>query len=688
MLTDILTILNLCSVQFFGIFDSNISLYQSSVPAVIVCKEIRNVSTKTIETLKSIQPASLSQKCLNSGTAIIAFISVNDRLTTNASIDPLQNELMLNQYIPLLTQASVYSNPAFVILQINTTINKHILIFDWIQLPITSQLLLFNTEAVYRPTIDLGPSLKITFDNPIKLRSDMSQLTTIKALKEKKTRKKLNLNNRFIQFTGSLDRKPKFFDCSLNLNRLITNPDFCMIRILEKHINFTTTQSRQTPRYFLLRLFKITAENRINNLIITKRFPGRWLSNGVKFEPYKLILITKLQSVNVDSLLQPFDRDMWTAIILANCLFFIVVCVGSKFKEKRKLILWMISTILSQTDETLTQHLFNKKRLMNFVLVSSWLFSIFLLNVLYQGDLYSYLSNVHIPILPNSLREILVTNIPLFTFGQICGSSEKAPYNRECSSTLLTKLIPDIFRDKEAQENLQKVACNVLNRTEHIPGTPLFISLDIAINLDKLRTLKKAITPNTFGMLASSDFIDEFNIVARILFKEHVVKQANDINPFIARIPWIIQRGPFARAFSSGIGRLSQSGLVERWSKHNLIGKVMHTTQSRFKSMHDLENKLVDESTQEEMLSRLSSTAFKWEGFGRFYAKFMLVPDKSPMLASAQSVPLIVMKLPFLACLVLISISIVGFLVECVAAKLRSTEINHSSLNLTVVKVH
>jgi hypothetical protein len=182
-------------------------------------------------------------------------------------------------------------------------------------------------------------------------------------------------------------------------------------------------------------------------------------------------------------------------------------------------------------------------------------------------------------------------------------------------------------------------------------------------------------------LILRGDFIDEFNIVARILFKEHVVKQANDINPFIARIPWIIQRGPFATAFSSGIGRLSQSGLVERWSKHNLIGKVMHTTQSRFKSMRDLENKLVDESTQEEMLSRLSSTAFKWQGFGRFYSKFMLVPDKSPMLASAQSVPLIVMKLPFLACLVLISFSIVGFLVECVAAKLRSTEINHSSLN-------
>jgi hypothetical protein len=543
ILTEILTILNLCSVQFFGIFDSNTPLYQSIVPAIIVCKEVSNISQKTLQTLKTLQPASLSQKCVNSGTGILAFISVNERTITNVSVDPLQNDLMLHPYIPLLEQASVYSNPAFVILQINPTIDRHTLIFDWTKLAITSQLLLFDAETIYLPTVDLGPSLRITFDNPTVSRSDMSQLITIKVLNEQKTTKKVNLNNRFIKLTGSLFRNRKFFDCSLNLDRLLTNPDFCVIRILEKQINFTTVQPSQIPRYFILRLIKVPAENNMNNLIISKRSTGlQWLSNGVNFDPYKLILITKLQRVNVDSLLQPFDRNMWMAIIVANCLFFIVVCVGSKFKEKRKIVLWMLSTILSQTDEMLTQHLFNKKRLINCVLVSSWFFLMFLLNVLYQGDLYSCLSNVRLPVLPNSLREILVTNIPLFTIGQFCDSLENARNNRECSSSLLNLLIPDFLKTNEAQEDLKKVANNVLNRTEHIPGTPLFMSLDIAINLDKLRTLKKAITPDTFGMLASSTFIDEFNIVAKILFKEHIVRQTNDMNLFTAMKHWITQR--------------------------------------------------------------------------------------------------------------------------------------------------
>jgi hypothetical protein len=582
-------------------------------------------------------------------------------------VDPFQNKYMLHRYTPLLEQASKYSNPAVVLLQIHATVNQRNLKFDWLKLHITSQLLLFDAETIYRPTIDPGPSLTITIENPIVLRSDASQLGRIKTLQEEKTPKKLNLNNRFIKFTSSLSSKLKFFDCSLNLDRLLTNPDLCMIRILEKQINFTTTQPRQTPRYFILRLFTIPAENDWNDIIISKRIPGlQWLSNGVNFEPYKLIIITKLQSVKVDSLLQPFDRNMWMAIIVANCLFFIVVCVGLKFKEKRKLFLWMISTILSQTDETLTQHLFNKKRLINIALVSSWFYSIFLLNVLYQGDLYSYLSNVHIPILPNSLREILLTNIPLFTFGTICNSDQN------CSSILLNKLIPDILKTKEAHENLKNVANKVLNRTEHIPGYhPLFISLDIAINLDKLRTLKKAITPNTFGMLASSEFIDEFNIVAKILFTEHIVRQTHDINPFIAMIPWVTQRGPFATAFSCGIGRLSQSGIVERWSRNFLIGRVMFTTQTNFKSMHDLEKKLVDESTQEEARRQLTRDPKNWEGYGRFYSKFMLVPDKISITASEQSVPLLVMKLPFLACLVLTCFAILVFLIECVAKKIR-----------------
>jgi hypothetical protein len=79
----------------------------------------------------------------------------------------------------------------------------------------------------------------------------------------------------------------------------------------------------------------------------------------------------------------------------------------------------------------------------------------------------------------------------------------------------------------------------------------------------------------------------------------------------------------------------------------------MHTTQSRFKSMHDLENKLVDESTQEEARRQFARDPLNWEGYGRFYSKFMLVLDKISNIASVQSVPLLVMKLSFLACLVL-----------------------------------
>jgi hypothetical protein len=100
-----------------------------------------------------------------------------------------------------------------------------------------------------------------------------------------------------------------------------------MIRTLEKQINFKTTQAHQNPRYIILRLFNIPAENDWNDIIISKRLRGiQWLSNGVGIEPYKLILITKLVRAIVDSLSQPFDRNMWMAIILANFLFFIVVC--------------------------------------------------------------------------------------------------------------------------------------------------------------------------------------------------------------------------------------------------------------------------------------------------------------------------------------------------------------------------
>jgi hypothetical protein len=130
VLPNILTILNLCSVQFYGMFDSHTAFRQSLVPAVIVINELRSSSQNTTGILKPFKPSSLSQKCHHSSIAIIAFISINDRFKTNISVDPFQKNLILNRYELLITQASSFSNPKFVLLQINDAFKKHPLIFD------------------------------------------------------------------------------------------------------------------------------------------------------------------------------------------------------------------------------------------------------------------------------------------------------------------------------------------------------------------------------------------------------------------------------------------------------------------------------------------------------------------------------------------------------------------------------
>jgi hypothetical protein len=505
-----------------------------------------------------------------------------------------------------------------------------------------------------------------------------SAISSVKAVETiKKTKQpKLDLEGRFIHLIAGIPPNRKISDCSLNEGNLLTHPELCMLRILEKQINFTTEPFPERPKYFQLTLYNIQADNFVNNVIISKDVPGlQWLPHGVNFEPYKLILISKLQSVNVDSLLQPFDRNIWMALLVANSLFLIVVSISFKFKKKRQLVLWMISTTVSQADEYLTMNLFDKKRLINFTLVSSWFFLMFLLNMLYQGDLYSCLSSVRLPVLPNSLSETLITGTPLFTIGESCRHSETDYYTPKCSSTLLSTLIPDILKTKEADEILRNVASKVLNRTESIPGNPVFIALEMALSSVDLQTLGKDwITPNTFGVLSPLQETEEFKAAAQISFKDYIIRQTNDIIPFIIITPWMAQRGLFATAVSSGIGSLSQSGLAERWRKHFLNGKVMHLIKTKFKSMHDLENKLIDGSTLEQQLSRSIDRSYKWEGSGRLYSRFMLVSDTNLMLVSSvQPVPLEVMELPFLACLVLSSVSFVVFLIEFVTFVLKAS---------------
>jgi hypothetical protein len=667
VLTEILTTLNLCSVQFFGMFDSHYSLHQSLVPAVILCKEVHSYSEETTAAIKSIQPTSFSQKCLKSGgTAILAFISINDHFSSNPSTkDAFQNEARaLNRYEPLLEQVSEYTNPAFAVLQINNNIpiSKHYLTFDWLKLPITSQLLLFNAEDIYSPTIDPGPSLRITFDSQqMRSWSEKAPLNT-----------KLNLKGRYVSLAAAVSKNLKITDCSLNLDKLRTPPDLCVLVLLEKQINFTTKPPHEDTNYYLLSLLNVIADKDMNEDIIAKRYPGlQWLTHGVKFEPYKLTLITKLQRVNADSLLQPFHWDMWVALLVASSLFFIVVCAGLHFKKKRELILWMVATTLSQMHETLTINLFDKKRLINFTLVSSWFFLMFLSNVLYQGDLYSYLSNVRVPNAPNSLSEVLATNIPLFTSGIFC--TLLATGKRLCHSMLLETLIPDILSTTETNEILKKVAAMVLNRTEDLRDDPVLLAADMALQPDKLNYLKSDWTSSeTFGLLTSLTETEDFRAGAKIFFKDHILRRTSGVNPFITIQPWMALRGPFATAFSSGIGRLSESGLVERWRKYTHIRKAIRLIQGKFKSMHDLENKFVDRKlTQQQVKSRVENRSLQWEGSGRLYSRLMLVPDTLSMSASTQPVPLLVMELPFIACLILISFSIGVFLIEFIPKKLK-----------------
>jgi hypothetical protein len=675
VLKEILTILNLCSVHFIGIFDSNTNLRQSLVPAVILSKEVKTITPETTTTLKSIQPTSFPQKCSKSGTAIVAFNSVNDHFAPNAAT--------LNRYGPLVQQLSSYSNPSFVVLQINTTIPNRHLTLDWLQLPFTSQLLLFNADAIYSPAIDFGPSLRVTFDNRFIIRS-------IKSF----WKAKLNLMGRFVHLMAAVSeiqiKNLNISDCSLNLDKLRSPPYICVLVLLQKQINFTIhqTQTGRKPNYFLLKLFNGISDNNVNNFIITRKQPGfQWLTHGVKFNSYKLTLITKLRRVNVDSLLQPFHWNMWMGIIVANCLFFIVVGIGSRFKKKCKLILWMISTIFSQPDECLTISLFDKKRMINFGLVSSWFFLMFLLNVLYQGDLYSCLSNVRLPVLPNSLSEALAINIPLFTSGIFCPNSVTMAAKRlkiPCSSTLLDKLIPDILNLNATHDNLRKVAVKVLNRTENLGYAPVLIAADMAFQPDKLQYLNSTWVPTeTYGLLTSLEDTDLFGAGAKVFFKDHIIRQTSDVNPFITVRPWMAIRGPFATAFSSGVGSLSQSGLLERWRKYADIGQAIRVIKAKFKSMQDLENKFVDKEllTQQQRDSWIANRSLEWEGSGRLYSRLMLVPDKFSMVATAQGVPFEVMKLPFLACFVLISFATVVFLIEYLTSKLMRSKINQSPLS-------
>jgi hypothetical protein len=343
-------------------------------------------------------------------------------------------------------------------------------------------------------------------------------------------------------------------------------------------------------------------------------------------------------------MLSPFDLWMWLGTIF-SCLSFVVVCVFIlRYKMKRELVLWTVSALLQQTDESATMELFKNIRWKYVGLILTWLFASFLLSSFYQGALFSSLTTSVPPKVPASLTEALAMKFPLMTTGCYIQFLSKEP--GKCKSYLHSIIIPDLLYKRETEDAFFSFVKDVNDTVSFLDGRHLALvrnmseELQVRILINGLETDTKM--PDTFGLFSSSADSEEFSQAMKWYFPEKMQVKVQDLNPFIFRSPWVGSLNAFYIMFSRGLVNLIEGGIYHRWEKHHSLSlQLSQITEF-------LENSTLPVTAAAATASIVPSS------FGNIYMRFVIA-DKTRVITfnEANPVSLSVMKVPFVICLIL-----------------------------------
>jgi hypothetical protein len=424
--------------------------------------------------------------------------------------------------------------------------------------------------------------------------------------------------------------------CSLYHDRLSTPCIDCTLSILTEKYNFTVKTSNDETSNRIGFLTKYHAAGFLNSFLANYRMNQFvWAIHGITFDRFQFVVFTDGLAANAGALLSPLDWKTWICTALSFVIFICFTGLGIlRLQKKIALVLWAISTVFEQTEESHTKELFGKlPDWKSIVVIASWWFTMFFLGIIYQGALFSGLAATGTPDVPSSLVQILKTDIPLFTseYSEDFTASKSAVI-RNYHSSLHTEIIPDLLVGLDNAEPFHRYLSRIKVKSIHLEGDGYEVVRNISkqfpVNCKTHIGSKQIVIPPTFGMLSLNKYLEELSSAMRMFIPEKLLLRNHDMNPFIKRSPWIGKRNLFFNVFSMGLSALVESGIYFRWEKHEQI-----------QSNLDKGNSSIYNNTNS-------------------YAQFLLTDTKISEASSieVQPVSLKVMRIPFFIWLVLLSI--------------------------------
>jgi len=647
MIYEIFHVLNVCAVQFIGginSLESHIELYYSKFqfPFPLVLEQVSetnygkySAAANELYFSKVGKPWKPSKNhqfslCAESGTVTILLTQ-----WIYLTVGKIKPESLISRFVftVLMLMNAFSEDPKFIFIETNPTdfVNNQMeQNIDHLAAPVTSTILLFTKNEIF--LIQGSPKRGPPFGTkciPLNFLYHIN-VSAFKFLRIINSHK-FDFSGRRITLSGGVKSYEKLHnamtDCSLMKDKWSKFANGCSLKILSTELNFTYPRSnerdRTHPPFYSPTLYfnSDLSARMIKGIQAKKHEKFELIPSSFQIQNYRAYVFTSRKLSNFRGLFEPFDLLTWILLLFSILLTILVLKLLKRFNVTQTM--WGLLRML------ISQPYAGSLQSFGLPLTFAWFTLSFLLGQIYQGNIYTCLVTIGFPLMPSSVKETLIYNIPVI---------EISRYNDR------GKIVSGI---KEGQIKQYKHSCNASG----IKVADWISSLEKSIRFSGflgLRTIHKLLAKDyslfgnnltsleTIALLDSIDAADEFADLMEEFLPEYKIYKLNEIYPFNYKAVWVFDRNMMIPKFHRILSGIFQSGLYSYWQLHSKLHLHHYWVTTTYKdwSLY-LKSKQIEKSSLPNKLVRFMS-----KGFGKLHSSIQLESDKAKHSESDEPKPI------------------------------------------------
>lgn len=506
-----------------------------------------------------------TQQLLKHRTLLI-FVDVFDKSFKNFEISHL-----------LLSILQRFPHAEFIFLHIDDFKNNRRSYQEYAKGQSPAKLLLFNIhdpDSVYIPCLPCRSNTIIE--------EKVTATLTLRQIGVKWDAQNLNLRRRIVQLFGprGVQQGGKCGPTLWHFNK-IYSPRFCTISTLRQQFNFTYQHWKVIDKPARQDIFGgISFSTVLLNETLKSMIENNFGMYHVRFEKFKFSVVTSFPSVanNFATFLLPFDSITWILILISTLTISSLVPISvsySGFGYRNGVIehicddLFQITAVLlGQSGKGDMTKIFSNKHLALIVSIV-WLFGCYILmeNV-YQGSIFSFLTVPHFPEVPETIGELLESKIPVLTttyFTYYVLVRNRSSGTIKYASTMKNLLIPQWKMAMGGNLEYIKSINSLDERLTYVnpvEGTVKGIVQNVSNSIPLGKNFE---TRETLAIMNHEKDLKYFTDPIRVLGKRFVIDSRDDTGFQTINVMYGFRNYIYPGIYAS-YKKMLEAGLVDKWA--------------------------------------------------------------------------------------------------------------------------